>query len=360
MWIYLLNVLTIPIYNRLIKNRKLFIIIVGLQLFLILALRSTVLGVDLPNYEGGYEFIRGLDNNDLWSRLNGFGMADLVYPFNYESGYTLFNWIFSHLGLNFHGFLVVCALINIISISWFIYEYSKKPWLSFVIFSTFGFFAYDFGIIRQSLALSMVLLSYILIDKKNRIAGIISFLIALSIHRTAIIALPLLFVCHIKLITRKKFLILLLLTIPILLLSGLLYNGFIVDVMSHLGKGYVGHDIIINNLMLLLFIIALLVMIFCNFSKLKEKVDSVACYALVFSIYFMIFGLYNDVLARAVEYYSIFLVILIPMVIEQYKSQKASLIIEIGVYMLLIGFMYFSIKGSVIDPYILYSGGLLW
>ena len=106
MWIYLLNVLTIPIYNRLIKNRKLFIILVGLQLFLILALRSTVLGVDLPNYEGGYEFIGGLDNNDLWSRLNGFGMADLVYPFNYYNlHFVIFFGIFSQEQANAAAFI---------------------------------------------------------------------------------------------------------------------------------------------------------------------------------------------------------------------------------------------------------------
>lgn len=361
MWIYLFNIITIPIYSRIFKNRKVFVTIVGLQLFLILALRSVTLGVDLPNYKGGYEYIGGLEFDDILSRLNIFGTANLIYPYNYESGYAVFNWFLSHIGLNFHGFLVACAIINTVSISWFIYRYSKKPWLSFVIFSTFGFFAYDFGIIRQSLALSMVLLSYIQLDKKKRFASIISFLVALNFHRTSIIALPLLLIHFASIITKKRFLILLILSALVIIFSSFIYNNIIVNIMSYMGKsGHIGHDATMNNMLLLLYFIAILVIIFYNFSRIKDKVNSVACYALAFAIYFSIFGLYNDVLARALQYFSVFLVIIIPETLDQYKDQKIIILIETGIYLLLAGLMYYNISGSAIDPYIFNDGGFLW
>lgn len=360
MWIYLLNILMIPLYSRLFKNRRTFVIVVSLQLFLILALRSTSLGVDLSNYSDGYDYIRGLGFSDVMSRIHFFHEADLVYPFSYEGGYVLFNWMVSHIGLNFHGFLVVCAAINVVSISWFIYRYSKKPWLSFIIFSAFGFFAYDFGIIRQSLALSMFLLSYIFFDKRKKIAGILLFVIAFWFHRTVIIALPLLFVFRSKMITKKRFFMLLLLSIPMLLLSRPIYDGLVVDIMSSMGKGYTGHDAAANNMILLLMCISMIVLVFYNFSRIKSRISSVACLALVFAIYFSIFGLYNDNLARALPLYSIFLVVLIPDVVDQYKDQRMTFIVEVGIYLLLTGFMYYSLSGSYIDPYVFNQGGFLW
>ncbi len=332
---------------------------VAFQLFLILALRDVTLGVDLPNYSAGYKYISGLDFGDMFSRLGISGIADLVYPFSYENGYTVFNWVVSHIGFSFHAFLVVCAAINISSVSYFIYKYSKKPWLSFVIFVAFGFFVYDFGIIRQSLALSMILWSYILLDKKKYIGSIISFIMAFGFHRIAIIAIPLLFLSRTKYITKNKFIALLLLSLPLLLLSGVLYNNVVISMMSSMGKGYAGHDMIMNNMFMLLAGISLLVLFFYNFKNINNKIDSVSCFALIFAIYFSIIGLYNDNFARGLQFYSIFLVILIPAVLEQYKDQKIIHILEFLIFVLLSGFMWYSIEGSIIDPYIIYQGGLL-
>ena len=63
MAIYLLNFISIPIYDLLIKNKKKLVLIVSLQLFLILALRADTLGVDLDNYKQFYEFYKTIKKN---------------------------------------------------------------------------------------------------------------------------------------------------------------------------------------------------------------------------------------------------------------------------------------------------------
>ena len=362
MWIYLFNIITIPIYSRLIKDRKKFIILVALQLFLILALRSVTLGVDLSNYSAGYEYIGKLSFEEMTSRLGPMGMSKLIYPFDYENGYTIMNWLSSQIGFSFHGFLVICAAINIGTISAFIYKYSKKPWLSFVIFSAFGFYAYSFGIIRQSLALSFVLLSYMCLDKKKYFFAILYFVMAFLCHRSAVVAIiPLILMWRRSVtITKKRFALLLFFSLPVMLFSNVIYNDVIVKVMSFMGKGYAGHDFTMNNMLLLLFGISLVMMIFCNFSKIKDKMPTVSCYALILAVYFSICGLYNDNFARALQFLSVFLVILIPEVFDQYKGQKAAFVIEVIVYLLLFGFMCYDISGSAIDPYILNCEGFLW
>ena len=218
MWVYLFNVITIPIYAFLIKDRKKFVLLVALQLFLISALRSITVGVDLDNYSAGYEYIKDLDFGDLLSRLRLSGLADIYYAFSYENGYAVLNWFSAHMGLSFHGFMVLCSVINIGAVSLFVYKYSKKPWISFVIFSTFGFLPFTFGILRQSLAIAMILFSYMFLDKNKKIYSLLFFLIAFSFHRTAILCLPLLLLAHKKRITKKVFSISLCVGVPILLL----------------------------------------------------------------------------------------------------------------------------------------------
>lgn len=360
MWLYILNILTIPIYALLIKDKKKFVILVSIQLFLVLALREITVGVDLGNYSEGYNYISRLDFDGLLSGLKPSGVSALTWQFEYENGYTILNWMFSHLGIGFHGFLVFCAAVNVSTISYFIYRYSKKPWLSFVIFCTFGFYMSTFGIIRHSLALSMCLLAYCFFEKKKYLFGILAFLLAFSFHRTALLALPVLalLVFPIKNITRKKFLYLLLLAVAVFVVSGPLYNNVIVNIMTAMEKVYVGNGIELNKKIFLFILFAIFMLFAYDFSKIKTKVENVSCYALVFTIYFTIIGFHNAALTRALPFYSIFLIILIPDLFAQYRAQKSVLMVEMAVVVLLVVYAYFVMRGSAIDPYIIYQGVL--
>lgn len=359
MWIYILNVVTIIIYALLIKDKKKFVILVGIQLFLILAMRDITMGVDMENYIGGYKYISQMNFDGLVSSLRPSGVSELVYPYFYENGYTILNWIVSHIGIGFHGLLVVCAGINIISVSYFIYKYSKNPWLSFVIFCTFGFFVYDFGILRQSLALSIILWAYIFADKRKLIPMVLAFLLAFSFHRAAIIALPILALLYfrVKPITRKGLLYLLILTIPVVIFSGFIYNNIVVNVMDAMNRLYIGHEAGINKRIVMLLAVAFFMLFTFDFSKQKSRMSTIACYALMFSVYFSIFGLYNETLNRASQFLSIFLVILVPDILGQYSGQKSKLLMELSISSLAIVYMCLNLNGAAIVPYLLYQGG---
>ena len=352
MAIYLINIFLILLYSIFIKDKKKFVILVSLQLFLILALRSSTLGVDLNNYSAGFNYIKNLSFFDMLSRLHFIDIATLVYPFDYEGGYALLNWIVGNLGLSFHGFLIVCAFINIFSVSYFIYKYSDMPWISFIVLCTFGIYTYFFGIIRQSLALSFFSFSlhFALQNKKGK--AIFLFFLAFWMHRAVLIMLPIYLFINKKSITKKSYTIALLLSIPFLLLSGQLYNYIVYPIMSFFGKGYVGSGFQLNNLIILLYIVAFIVMIFANFKKDHgNKMNSLAIWALILSIYVEIIGMYNDNFARIVQIYNLFLLISIPYVVKQYNNQKSIIFVKSLMVIMLTGFFIYTTRKSEIVPY---------
>lgn len=360
MAIYIINILLIIIYAILIKDKKKFTILVSIQLFLILALRSKYLGVDLNNYNAGFYYIKSLSFIDMISKLNFISTANLIYPFDYESGYVFFNWIISHLGLSFHGFLVICASINIFSFSYFIYKYSDIPWLSYIILCTFGIYTYFFGIIRQSLALSIFLWAiHFAINNKNK-KSIFLFILSFLFHRTILITLPIFILIKIKPIKKKEFTILIALSFPFLLLSNIIYSSIVYQIMLLFGKGYAGHGMQLNNLIILLYIIAITIIVFSNFKKTENnKMFNIAIWMLILSIYVEIIGMYNDNFARTMQVFNSFLLISIPTVIKQYNKQKIIIIIKGLIIFLLFAFMIYSLKDSEIVPYKIENNNLI-
>ena len=108
MAIYLLLFASIPFWHLVFKkDKKTFVAIVALELFAVLALKSPTLGVDLDNYSAGYEYISNMSFKEMIASLRLFSLAKIYWMYAYESGYVVVNWIFSHMGLSFHGFFVV-------------------------------------------------------------------------------------------------------------------------------------------------------------------------------------------------------------------------------------------------------------
>lgn len=357
---YFLNLFFIFFWAIFIKDKKRYVFVVSLQMFLILALRNSTLGVDLENYNLGYQYISHLNFFDMISRLHFFNVAKLIYPFDYESGYVLLNWIVSIFNFNFHGLLVVIAFINMTIIGFFIYKYSKVPCLSFFIFSTFGIYSYFFGIIRQSLALCFFLLSihYFIENKKNK--SIFYFLLSFLFHRSIIITIPIYFIINNNEIRKNKIFVLYIFSLVVLLLSPFIYNNIVVAIMSLLGKNYLGHGLVLNNLIILIYIIAFLLIAFIQTNMSKEdKIVKISLYMLIFSIYVEIIGLYNDNFARIMQVFNVFLIISIPEVINQYKKQKSIMFVVVTMIVALILFYGYSLNDSVIVPYNIETGNFV-
>lgn len=352
MGIYILNYLSLPVYRLILKKNKAFCIAFSIQLFLILALRHPSLGVDYITYSSGFEYISNLSFSDMLLRLRLVGTAKLTYPFVFESGYVVLNWIVAEIGFSFHGLLVVCAAINCASIGRFIYKYSNNPLLSFAIFVSFNMYVYCFGIIRQSLALSVVLWAVPYIIEKKRTKAILLIMIAFLFHRVAIIWLPFVFLFKIP-ITKKRFLAAYFTGIALILFASYIYKNVITKMMLIIEvTNRLTIDFQYNNFALLIEIIGIIIYFFIDFKLFENSNLNLACWGLIFLFLFEPVSMCNEVFARASELYTVFLIILIPGLIYTYKNSNTKLIANVVVFILMFGYMIYSLSSNnVLIPY---------
>ena len=338
MLIYILNFISIPIYAIFIRNKKKLVMLLSIQLFLLLALRSETLGTDLATYRDGYTYISSLSFGDMLGRLRLFQVAKLKYPFSFESGYVVVNWIFVKAGLSFHTFLALYAAFVSFSYGHFIYKYSELPWLSFAMFYSLSFFEYSFGILSQT------------IEKKPiSFFGLVA--LAFTFHRIAILWCFVYFLAKFK-IKKSTFGALCLVELAFLSLSPLIYERIITPVLEILGKNkYISVDFAINNFFILIVVIAFLLWSVIDFKKI-DKTFSTFFFAFLILLLVEILGLNQDVFARARVIPLCSILILVPGAIKRYRDYKTSVLIRMVVYVCLFGFMIYQLKDSVIVPYV--------
>ncbi len=358
MWIYIINFVLLLLYGVFIKNKKLLVALSAVQLFLILALRDPLLGVDNATYKVGYEYISTLSFDDMLSRLHLIKVAELgnpegvASPLAFESGYVVLNWLFGATGLSFHGFLIAYAAFCVFATSKFIYDYSESPTLSFILFVSVNFFTLSFGILRQTLALSIFLLSLPFIKKRKLIPYLLLCFLAFTIHRIAIITLPLYFLYNLR-ITKRRYLYAGGALLALFAASPLLVNYAIQPLMGLIGKGSYSLSLSFNFFILVMVAIAALIFLFTDFeSFMGHRENNFLCWCFLFSIAVEIIGLYNDVIARAIYIPFIAAVALLPNVLRAYENKKLAAAGKVALIALSFAFMIYELHGNMINPYV--------
>ncbi len=363
MLIFICNYISIFFWKTVLKKRKHLIAMISLQMFLILALRDLSMGSDLVNYSGGFQFISSLSFSDLFKRLHLIKTAELVSPFAYESGYVVINKIVASLGGNFRFFLILHAAFCMWSFAHFINKYSALPYLSFAMLATLGFYEYSFGILRQTLALCILLWSIPYIQKRKPIKFLIIVFIAFTVHRAALIFIILYPIARLK-ITRKTFKVSFFLWLLMLILVVPIFNNIIVPILKLIGKTtYLEGTLKFNSQIVIMIMLAILIYLFVDFKELNEnKSSKIICYGYLLSIPIEIVGLMNDGIARMVEILFIFAIVLIPNILYSYKQKDATLsyLGQGALYTLLLVFMIITLSSSEIVPYLpFWKGGTL-
>lgn len=349
MIVYILNYLSLPFYAKIFKRCS-FCIIASIQMFLILALRANTVGVDLQTYASAFEYISHLDFLNMISRIKLLKNAVLPYPYSLESGWMLLNWVISHMGFGFHSLLVFCAAVNMYAYGKLVYRYSNIPWMSFCIFLALNVYTYMFGILRQSLALSIVILAVMAFDNNKKKAYFL-FVLSFAIHRTAIIALLFFYIIRKQSTNKQLFKNLILGWIPFLILAPFLYENVIMKIMAFFGKGYQGAGLQINNLMILLVLIGVLTLLVYSFDNMKKSVEYLSIWSIIGAIYLETFGMMNENLARSAQYFVVFMTLAVPQVLNNYFDTRVIRLGRITIGIMLFLYMIISMQGMAIVPY---------
>lgn len=179
--IYTVNLLLIYIWNILCKpstnkGKKWFLFLSFIQLFSLSTFRSYSVGYDSLNYYKIYISISQMDLNTA------------IKTSWIEPGYIILNKLAYWIGGEDYRVLwAICSLLVLIPILYFIYRYSSNVFYSICIYICFGYYYASMNQIRQMISVSICLLGFIAFVEKKYIKTVITILIAISFHNSAII-----------------------------------------------------------------------------------------------------------------------------------------------------------------------------
>jgi hypothetical protein len=193
---------------------------------LITGMRDESIGVDSPQYANRFSFVYDISWGDLTS------MYEPIYQLtvNFVNSFTSkYGWWF-----------LLMSVITFTPIAIAICSYSKIPLLSVLVYmvSTVHLFPETMNIMRQSVAISFLLLSYIFFSKNKKLLSGVLFLVAFGFHFSSVIVIPFYFLCKIN-IKRKYVISALILTFIIGIIGlSVISSNFISNIFFNLGGNF--------------------------------------------------------------------------------------------------------------------------
>ena len=173
-------------YKNMIQKK--FTFIICFILFIICAFRAY-----------SYKNYVGIDTQTYYSMWNNNLSADTIHDLlnfvHNDEGYYILGWILGKMNFSFVTILILEAIMYVGIMYKFIIKYSKEPLISLLFFICL-LFTFSMSTIRQSIAMGICLLAYMLYDKykhqklKSLIIYGLLVMLAISFHKSAIIFVP--------------------------------------------------------------------------------------------------------------------------------------------------------------------------
>lgn len=144
------------------NNYKLYLIITGVVIALVMGLRTKYTGsTDTRVYIWRFEDICAFDNFFDYYNLN---LKEEKFFFA-ESGYYLFTWLLSRITHNEQMLVLTTSCCITFVTCRFIYKNTQDPPMALLIYVCLGLFTFNMSGMRQALAMSICMLAYELVKK---------------------------------------------------------------------------------------------------------------------------------------------------------------------------------------------------
>lgn len=278
-----------------------------IMLFLILALKKETVGVDITGYRVQYELSRKIS----WK------VWDYVY---FENGYIVLQKVFSKIGISFQVFTMILYAFFCSILYFFVKKYSKNVTISLLIFICYQFFVFSISGLRQTVAMGICLIAFMIdYEKKKTLKAIGLIILAMQIHSSAVVFLIVPIVMRLE---KKRVDIYIW---NILVLMCILGRKYFWKIISY----FYGLDVetaVLGGNMLLVLGIAIFAIFTYYFSyKSNAPLDNTYIRIAFLSVisYFVLCG---STLLRASMYFNLFYIVLIPHFIEKYRTRDRMLL----------------------------------
>ena len=311
-------------------NKRIFII-VFVFLILFVGCRGISVGWDTVEYYSLFNKLSNLSSLKelLLYKLNGYTSQ--------EWGFLLYTWICGKV-LNFQLYLLIAATVYMIPMAIYIYRYSDDVFLGIFLFVTYGMYIFSFSTIRQSMAMGLCMIA-ILMEEERRIWKYVFFIIiAVFVHRTALIFIPAIFFKKIRV---NK------ISIVSIIVTAMLFYHFRSSILQFL-LGYArntGAYIETGGTLQYLFILGILVLGVINLKKFiltnperKRNQFLFVCICMV-AVLFPVLK-QNPTYFRLYYFYYMYMVVYIPNMLSSYSNQQIRWLIKVGLFILGI-YMYY-------------------
>lgn len=307
-------------------NRTRFIRLVTFLLILIATIRAPYIGADTTNYVSALEAYK----NYSW----GYLITHNVYPHDYEFGYRMFTKLCSVLGMSYTMFFFILALALYIPLLKFIEKKSPNSLVSVALYIGVFNYLYSLGINRQAIAVVLCILSTHYIEKKKVTSFVIMIVAtAFLFHSSAIMFLAVYPVSWFIYNHKDKMTMIYIAIIAlevVFVIGGRYVAGIILRILPTY-IGYIGsiYATTSNSYLMLAFFDIILIGCMCithNKSDTNISINIyiscllICCLAQAASYSFAIMG-------RAVWYFSTFMIILIPFIVENIFEEKSKQIV---------------------------------
>lgn len=304
------------------------ICIVGTFNWIILSgFRDFSIGADTYNYGMIFYQMRYSSWNSLFANF----VNKFVHGMEIKDpGYAIFVKFSQLFCENYQEFLIFVAILFFVPLGFAIYKFSKNPYLSFVLFSTLFYSFFAITGIRQTLVTAIVvLLGIYFIEKRKLIPFLLLFIPAYPIHASAVAFLPFYFISRIKI---NKY------TIACYWVAILLSYIFRYQFMGFL-QAIAGYDnytdyegAAVGTFVYLLLALAVFVTIFYKMILNNGgPMVTISIHALFIACMFTSFLLINPSTMRLVQYFSLFLIFLLPEFKSAFKVKRSADIYRIVV-----------------------------
>ena len=290
-------------------NYKPYLVITGIVVTLVMGLRHQYSGADTIAYIYKHENLATMSSFRPYYEEH---FSDLDFMFS-ETGFYFVSWLFGRVFSDGHIWILATSTFITYSTCRFIYKNSGDAPLAMSIYILLGLFTFNMSGLRQALAMSICLWAYEHAKRHRFIPFVLTVLVAMQFHKTAICYVPMYFLPWLKRGTANLLIYFVLLIICLISVDKLIttYNAFS-------GEEYaLQAEVDGGGLSVILIYFACIAMVVLRHQCLNIPHVRMAFYGVVagFTAYITRY-FSNQILERISYYYFYFSILLLPSVFK--------------------------------------------
>lgn len=347
MTVYLINILLLMLeaYWLLVESRqnlknpkKVFCGLASIQWILISGLRGLSIGADTEVYKDWFfERRKLIPWSEVWSDFteNFWGTGDLKDP-----GYPLLEKTFQIFSESYQVWLFFIAIVFMVCMGIWIYKNSPSPLVSYLLFSClfYSFFAITGH--RQTLATALtVFVGSFLIKKRKFVPFILITILMSTVHKSALVIIPFYFLYN-KRITKLYTLV-----IFVCFVAFFVFNEPLLKLLANM-FGYENYENIYDaggaNTFTLMYLLVIFVGLWRKPQILKKYPEATMAFnALFIGMVFIPIVYVNPSVMRVVQYFSVYLMLMVPYIINSFKDIKERRVV-VGIVVIVLILLFIS------------------